>query len=182
MLRFFVFLLFLGVAAGAFYGGMRYQKSLPVSSADAAAAQSAFTAAEAAKAAAFERQRTAVDSDPKKWLADNLPLEFAKESITKATDSKDPEFLYLYGRALMLTGNHREAIQAFELALGNLRPEAKTRLPLDVKLKLAEASTALKLKGQSGAENSQESLMAEQNVARTLDEVLTEKDAAAPAM
>ena len=181
VLRFFVFLLFIGVAAAAFYGGMRYQKSLPAPSADAAAAQSAFAAAEAAKAAAFEHQRTAVDSDPKKWLADNLPVEFAKETITKATDSKDPEFLYLYGRALMLTGNHREAMQAFELALGNLRTESKTSLPLDLELKLAEASAALKLKGQSGAANSQESLMAEQKAARILDEVLAVKGAAAPA-
>ena len=63
MIRFFVFLLFLGVAAAAFYGGMRYQKSLPATSADAAAAQSAQTAAEAAKAADFDRQRIAVDGD-----------------------------------------------------------------------------------------------------------------------
>lgn len=181
VIRFFVFLLFLGVAAAAFYGGMRYQKSLPATSADAAAAQSAQTAAEAAKAADFDRQRIAVDGDPKKWLAENLPVEFAKETITKATDSKDPEFLYLYGRALMLTGNHREAMQAFELALGSLRTESKTSLPLDVELKLAEASAALKLKSQSGGASSQESLMAEQKAARLLDEVLAAKGEAVPA-
>jgi hypothetical protein len=50
--------------------------------------------------------------------------------VTNPTDSKDPEFLYLYGRALMLTGKHKDAIQAFELSLANLRSESKNTLPL----------------------------------------------------
>ena len=175
--RFFVFLLFLAVAGGAFFGGMRYQKSLPASP---GASPSGSPTAEADRAATLEGKRTAVDSDPKKWLADNLPLEFAKDNITKATDSKDPEFLYLYGRALMLTGNHHDAMQAFDLALGDLRMDSKKSLPLDVELKLADAAAALKLKSQSGAANSQESLMAEQKAARILDELLTVKGAATP--
>jgi serine/threonine protein phosphatase PrpC len=172
VLRFFVFLLVVGVAGGAFYAGMKYQQGrlfpslLPPPS---AAAQPSPSAQPADSAAAFEQRRAVVDSDPKKWLADN-----ASEG-TKPTDSKDPEFLYLYGRSLMLTGNHREAMQAFELALNNLRTERKANLPLDAEVRLAEAAAALKVKKQSPAGTSQEVLMAEQRAARILDELLNVK-------
>src|SRR5439155_16551933 len=122
--RFFVFLLFAGVAAGAFYAGMRYQQGQLFPSflpAPAAASQPSPTPSALDNAAAFEQKRIAVDSDPKKWLAN--------VTLPKATESKDPEFLYLYGRALMLTGNHRDAIQAFELAVNNLRTESNGHLP-----------------------------------------------------
>ncbi|HVS82809.1 MAG TPA: PP2C family serine/threonine-protein phosphatase [Pyrinomonadaceae bacterium] len=171
VLRFFVFLLFLGVAGGAFYGGMRYQKSLPVD--NAAPAQPSPDD----RAAAYDKKRAAVDANGQKWLADNLPIQLAKEGIAKAADSKDPEFLYLYGRALMLAGNHREAMQAFDLALTNLRTESKTKLPLDAELKLAAAAAALKAKPKAP---SQEAAMAEQKAVRTLDELLGLKTAAAP--
>jgi len=116
--------------------------------------------------AAFEQKRAAVDTDPKKWLADNVKPE------TRPKDSTDPEFLYLYGRALMLSGNHREAMEAFELALNNLRTESKARLSLDAEVKLAEAAAALKLKNQPGAGRTQEASMAEQKATRVLDELL----------
>ena len=171
MLRFFVFLLFIGVAGGAFYAGMKYQKGQLFSSLSSlnAAPQPSPSASPLDPAAAFEQRRAAVDADPKKWLADNL-----KEGA-KATDSKDPEFLYLYGRSLMLTGAHREAMQAFELSLNNLRTEPKASLPLDAEIKLAEAAAALKVKKQSPAGTSQELLMAEQRAARILDELLNVK-------
>ena len=167
-LRFFVFLLLIGVAGGAFYAGMRYQRGQLFSSQNATPRPSPATQPLDA-AAAFEQRRAAVDSDPKKWLADNV-----KEGA-KATDSKDPEFLYLCGRSLMLTGNHREAVQAFELALNNLRTEPKANLPLDTEVRLAEAAAALKVKKQSPAGTSQEVLMAEQRAARILDELLNVK-------
>ncbi len=163
------FLLFVFVAAGAFYAGMQYQQGQLFPSQNIAPQPSP---SPADSATAFEQKRVAVDTNPQKWLADNLPLEFAKEGITKATDSKDPEFLYLYGRALMLTGNHREAIPAFELALNNFRTEPKGNLPLGAEIKLAEAAAALKLKNQAPAARSQEGLMAEQKAARILDELL----------
>jgi len=175
VLRFFVFLLFLGVAAAAFYAGMSYQKRL--SALQNAANAQPTTSPEADRATQFERKRSAVDSDPQKWMNDNLPLEFAREGITKATDSKDPEFLYLYGRALMLSGNHRDAMHAFDLALNNLRAEPKSNLPLSAELKLAEASEALKLKDQGGAGRSQEAAMAEQKAVQLLDELLGVKSA-----
>ncbi|HEY6045727.1 MAG TPA: PP2C family serine/threonine-protein phosphatase [Pyrinomonadaceae bacterium] len=159
VLRFFVFLLFVGVAAGAFYAGMRYQQGRLFPS-QIVTPQPSPSPADSAPT--FEQKRAAVDTDPKKWLADNPP----------ANDSKDPEFLYLYGRALMLTGNNREAVPAFERALNNLQAEPKDNLPLGAEVKLAEAAAALKLKNQSPAGKSQEGPMAEQKVARILDELL----------
>jgi protein phosphatase len=165
VLRFFVFLLFIAVAGGAFYGGIRYQKSLPVE--NAATPQPSPDD----RAAAFEKKRAAVDADSQKWIAENQVIG------TKALDSKDPEFLYLYGRALMLNGNQREAIQAFDLALANLRTESKAKLTLDQELKLAAAAAALKSKSKAP---SQEATMAEQKAVRTLDELLGLKTESAP--
>jgi tetratricopeptide (TPR) repeat protein len=155
--------IFLVTLVGAFLGG-RYSQggASPQPGNPTAPALSS----EADRPAEFNQKRAAVDSDPKKWLADNVKPE------TKPTDSKDPEFLYLYGRALMLSGNHREAMQAFELALNNLRTESKARLSLDTELKLAEAAAALKLKNQPGIGRTQEASMAEQKAARVLDELL----------
>jgi protein phosphatase len=163
------FLLFVFIAVGSFYAGMQYQQGRLFPSQNVTPQPSP---SPADSATAFEQKRVAVDANPQKWLADNLPLEFAKEGIAKTADSKDPEFLYLYGRALMLTGNHREAIPSFELALNNLRTEPKGSLPLGAEIKLAAAAAALKLKNQSPAVSSQERLMAEQKAARLLDELL----------
>jgi serine/threonine protein phosphatase PrpC len=169
VLRFFVFLLFIGVAGGAFYAGMRYQRGQLFSSQNAAP-QPSPTTQPADAASIFEQKRSAVDSDPKKWLSDNTAA-----GTPTWTESKDPEFLYLYGRALMLTGNQRDATQAFELALNNLRTEPKANLPLDAEVKLAEAAAALKVKNQSPAGTSQEVLMAEERAALILDELLKVK-------
>ena len=175
VLRFFVFLLLVGVAAGAFYGGMRYQQGrlfpsfLPGPS---AAPQASPTPPALESSAAFEQKRAAVDADPKKWLAE--------VTLPKATDSKDPEFLYLYGRALMLTGNDRDAMQALELAANNLRTESNGHLPFGAEVRLAQAAATLRQMKQSPAVSSQEGLLAEQKAARALDEVLGLKSEAAP--
>jgi protein phosphatase len=172
VLRFFVFLLFVGMAAGAFYGGMRYQQGrlfpslLPPPS---ATPQPSPVLQPSDLTAAFAQKRATVDSDPKKWLSDN-----SAAAGPKWTESKDAEFLYLYGRAQMLTGNHREAMQAFELSLTNLRTEPKGSLPLDAEVRLAEAAAALKLHPPT-AGRSQEVLLAEQKAARIIDELLNVK-------
>lgn len=157
VLRFFLFILVLAAIGGAFYGGMRYQKSreatagvtpLPGPTPDTSRAS-------------FETKRAAVDADPQKWLTDNLTVG------AKPTDSKDPEFLYLYGRALMLTGNHRDASLAFDMAIANLRAEPKTTLPFDAEIKLAHAAAALKQRD-------------DQKASLLLDEVVGVKSGAAP--
>ena len=122
----------------------------------------------------------AVDADPQKWLADNVPVQVAKESITKPADSKDPEFLYLYGRALMLTGDHRGASDAFELALNNFRSDSKSALSLDAETKLANAAATLKLNKASANSQSQQTSMAEDKTIRILDETLGLKSEAPP--
>lgn len=135
VVRFFLFLLFLAAVGGAFYGGMRYQKMRE--GATSAATPQPSPAADTR--AFFDSKRAAVDANPQKWLAENLPVG------SKPADSKDPEFLYLYGRALMLTGNHRDASLAFDMAIANLRAEPQASLPLGAEVKLAQAAAALKL-------------------------------------
>src|SRR6266536_1249627 len=83
MLRIFVFLLFLAVAAGAFYVGMRFQMFRAGSSITPPSANSAPATQENDRATAFDRKRDAVDSDPQKWIGENVPLEMAKEGIGK---------------------------------------------------------------------------------------------------
>jgi len=73
---------------------------------------------------------------------------------------------------LMHAGNDREAIQAFDLALANLRTESQTKLPLDTELKLAAAAAALRSKPKAP---SQEATMAEQKAMRILDDILNLK-------
>src|SRR5205823_8639559 len=65
ILRFFVFLLFVAVAGGAFYGGMRYQQQRT-----ATQTVPAPTPASTPDNSAFASKRTAVDADPQKWLND----------------------------------------------------------------------------------------------------------------
>src|SRR5438309_7879150 len=69
VLRFFVFLLFIAVAAGAFYGGMRYQKIREA--ANGAPPAQPTPNADSARSA-FITRRDAVDADPQKWLAENV--------------------------------------------------------------------------------------------------------------
>jgi serine/threonine protein phosphatase PrpC len=174
ILRFFVFLLFVAVAVGAFYGGMRYQQQLTATQTATAPAPN-----NPPDNSAFASKRVAVDADPQKWLNDNVQAQLTKEAIAKATDSKDAEFLYLYGRAQMLTGNHREADQAFAAALNHVRAETKTSLPLDTELKLASAVAALKM-NKANAPRSQAASMAEDKAIRVLDETLGLKSPAPP--
>src|SRR5207248_1670593 len=115
-------------------------------------------------------KRAAVDADPKKWLNDNTLTD-----APRWTDSKDPEFLYLYGRALMLVGNHRDAMQAFELALNNTRSNSNGDLPLETEVKLANAAAALKLNKESATPRSQETALAEEKAISVLDSVLGTK-------
>jgi protein phosphatase len=166
VLRFLVFLLFITAAAGAFYAGMIYQRQRQAIRASANAQPTP------SPQSTFAVKRTAVDADPQKWINDSVQAQFAKESITKPADSKDPEFLYLYGRALTQTGDHRAASEAFQAAINNLRSVSKTSLSLDSEVKLADAAATLKLDKASATSPSQQTSMAEDKVIRILDETL----------
>jgi len=165
-LRFFVFLLFIGIAAGAFYAGMIYQRQRHAIMATANPQPSP------SPVSAFAGKRAAVDADPQKWINDNLQTQLAKEAITKPIDSKDPEFLYLYGRALTLTGDHRAASEAFTSAISNVRSDSQPTLSLESELKMADAAAALKLDKASTSSPSQQTAMAEEKAIRILDETL----------
>lgn len=171
LLRLFLFIVFVGAVAAAFYGGMWFQRRF-VSPPNTASTPPDAAAQDTARATDFRARRTSVDTNPQKWLDENIPAQLSKEGIGKAIDSKDSEFLYLYGRALMLTGNHRDAMQAFDAAITNLRADRKGALPFETELKLAEITEALKLKRDSGPRPSQEAQMAEQKALSLLDELL----------
>ncbi len=175
VLRFFVFLLFLGIAAAAFYGGMVYQRQKQSTAVTVTPQPSPTPAPEAA----LTTHRTAVDADAAKWLNETLPGQLTAQGISKPLDSKDSEFLYLYGRALMLTGKHSDAMQAFELAIQNVRSESKASLPLETQIRLSQAAAALKLNKESATTQSQRAA-AEEKAIGALDDTLGLKTASPP--
>jgi protein phosphatase len=166
VLRFIVFLFFIGAAGAAFYAGMIYQRQRHAIAATNMAQPSP------SPVPTLARKRAAVDADAAKWINDNVATQLTRESISNPIDSKDPEFLYLYGRALTLTGDHRGASEAFAAAINNVRSENQTALSLESELKLADAAATLKLDKASSGSQSQQTAMAEDKAIRILDETL----------
>jgi protein phosphatase len=164
--RFLVFLLFIAAAAGAFYAGMIYQRQKHAIMATANAQPSP------SPQSTFVGKRAAVDADPQKWINDTVQAQLTKESIPKPADSKDAEFLYLYGRALTQTGDQRGATEAFQAAINNLRSESRPSLSLDSEIRLADAAATLKLDKASATSPNQQTTMAEDKAIRILDETL----------
>jgi len=107
--------------AGAFYAGARYKERIPFLATKAP--QPAQTVAPVNTPAPeepfvqFERARRQVDSDPRAWLKNDIGKELVASSVQNPLDSPHPEFLYLYGRANLLTGNTDEAAKAFDAAI-----------------------------------------------------------------
>lgn len=166
--RFFGFIFIVALVAAAFYAGLRYHEIRQAITGNLATPQATPTPD---ARASFESKRAAVDANPQQWLAENVTAG------SKPLDSKDPEFLYLYGRALMLTGAHKDAGDAFNLAIANLRAEHKGSLPLNAEIKLAQAAAALK---QTSATSPPAAASAQQQAATILDELLGTKGQAAP--
>ncbi|HEX6190199.1 MAG TPA: PP2C family serine/threonine-protein phosphatase, partial [Pyrinomonadaceae bacterium] len=102
--RFFGFVFVLALIAAAFYAGTRYPDIRRVLGLNVPSVQPMPSPTPDTRAS-FDAKRAAVDADPQKWLAENVTAG------SKPFESKDPEFLYLYGRAQMLAGNHRDAGQ-----------------------------------------------------------------------
>lgn len=170
--RFFLFLLFLGAVAGAFYGGMYFQKRMPNAFGDAAPATPTPTPV-ADLQTAFESKRNAVDANPQQWVTENAPAGRSNEERANALAAKDTESLYLYGRALMLTGNHRDALAAFETALSKAGTQAK--LSLEAETRIGAAAAALRLKNQDAALTPFEVRQAEEKAMRVLEEGISMK-------
>jgi serine/threonine protein phosphatase PrpC len=159
-------LLLAAVGAGAFYGGMHYQmRHLPLAPSSAAQppAQSAETPAD--PEAEFEKQRREVDKEPARRAG-----EMAAENNGKPLESEDPQFLYLYGRALMLSGRHAEALDAFKRAIEKIK-DRPARDPFKVEAKLSAAAAALKTGNWQTA----------QTAAKELDEVIEMENKTGPA-
>src|SRR6185369_13871606 len=119
--RAFVALLVLLLIAGAFYAGARYKERIPFLASNnpqpAQVAAPTATPAPEEPFVQFERARRKVDQDPRAWLKDDIGPELVKAGVQNPLDSPNAEFLYLYGRANLLTGNTDEAGKAFDAAI-----------------------------------------------------------------
>ncbi|MFY9618407.1 MAG: PP2C family serine/threonine-protein phosphatase [Pyrinomonadaceae bacterium] len=171
--RFFGFVFVLALIAAAFYAGMRYPDIRRVLGLNAPSVQPTPSPSPDTRAS-FDAKRAAVDADPLKWLAENVTAG------SRPFESKDPEFLYLYGRAQMLTGSHRDASQAFDLAIANYHTASAAPLPLNAEVKLAQAAAALKQSSSAIGTPTQDSLAGQQKAATILDELLGVKGQTAP--
>lgn len=133
---FLVLLLLLGVGAAAFYGGMFKQRR--DTQAMAEQTPTAPTQLPPQTVSDFERKRREVDAAPAR-----LALQMAREQGEAPLASHDPEFLYLYGRALLLSGKYADAITAFGKAAEILKAKP-ARDPLLIETRLAAAAAAIK--------------------------------------
>ncbi|HET7113760.1 MAG TPA: PP2C family serine/threonine-protein phosphatase [Pyrinomonadaceae bacterium] len=119
--KFFGLLLVLALIAGAFYAGARYKERIPFLASNVQPAQTAPVSAATPNPeepfVQFERRRRQVDQDPRAWLANDVGKELVNAGVQSALESPSPEFLYLYGRANLLTGNTDEAGKAFDAAI-----------------------------------------------------------------
>ncbi len=138
-----VVIVFLGIGAAAFYGGIYYQRQRAISEAVAAATPSP-TPTPVDLIAEFEKKRSEVDKAPKA-AAKSMRDDMAAKGLNNPLDSTDPEFLYLYGRALMLSGDNINALAAFERVGANLKDTAS---PLFVKLRVESRVSALAVASQ----------------------------------
>ena len=113
-----LFLLTLALIVGAFYAGARFKERIPFLATPKAPPPQVVTAKPVEEPfVQFERARREVDRDPRAWLASDVAKELLASGVQNAIDSPNPEFLYLYGRANLLTGNTDEASKAFEAAI-----------------------------------------------------------------
>ena len=120
VLRFFALLGILVLLAGAFYAGARYKERIPFLASKAPNPEpTPVVAAQKPEEpfVEFERARRQVDQDARGWLATEPQKELVKSSVQTPLDSPRPEFLYLYGRANLLSGNTDEASKAFDAAI-----------------------------------------------------------------
>lgn len=119
--RVFVVLLVLVLLAAAFYAGARYRDRIPFLATKAPepvqSAAPTTTPAPPEPFVQFEKARRQVDQDPGAWLKNDIGRELVASGVQNPLDSPNAEFLYLYGRANLLTGNTEEAAKAFDAAI-----------------------------------------------------------------
>jgi protein phosphatase len=160
-----VLLLIIGIGAAAFYGGIYFQRQRADNEAQASRNATPTPAPTPIDfIAEFEKKRHQVDTEPAK-MRDALKNEVAAKGTQNPLDSNDPEFLYLYGRALLLTGDYTNALAAFERASASVTENtSELNDKLRVESRLAIGAAALKLRIQHPD--------AEQRAVRALDEMV----------
>ena len=110
----------LALLGAAFYAGAKFKERIPFLATTVQPVQNAAPAATPAPEepfVQFERARRQVDKDPRAWLATDIGKELLNSGVQSPLDSPNAEFLYLYGRANLLTGNTDEASKAFDAAI-----------------------------------------------------------------
>ncbi|HEY6660766.1 MAG TPA: hypothetical protein VI031_06480, partial [Pyrinomonadaceae bacterium] len=120
-------LVVLALLGAAFYAGARFKERIPFLASKAQPAATPIpvnTAPPQEPFVQFEKARRQVDQDPRAWLANDIGKELLNSGVQSPLDSPNAEFLYLYGRANLLTGNTDEAGKAFDAAISkaNLNP------------------------------------------------------------
>src|SRR5829696_6510334 len=104
----------------AFYAGARFKERIPFLATKAQPVVTTIpvnTAPPEEPFLQFERARRQVDKDPRAWLATDISKELLNSGVQSPLDSPNAEFLYLYGRANLLSGNTDEAGKAFDAAI-----------------------------------------------------------------
>jgi serine/threonine protein phosphatase PrpC len=142
---FLLLLLFAAIAGAAFYGGIYYQRRQAQSAALASATPTpAPTPVDTIRE--FETKRQQVDKDPANMVR-TMREEQASKGVQDPLSSTDPEFLYLYGRGLVLMGDNLNAMAAFDNAIANLKENASPlQDKLRVEARLAALAVALRLR------------------------------------
>lgn len=107
--------------AAAFYAGARYKERIPFLASNTqqppVVAASVPTPSPEEPFVQFERMRRQVDQDARAWLATEPQKELVNAGVQSPLDSPHTDFLYLYGRANLLSGNTDEAGKAFDAAI-----------------------------------------------------------------
>jgi serine/threonine protein phosphatase PrpC len=117
--RIFGLLIVLALIGAAFYAGARYKERIPflASKIQPVAPAPVSTPTPEEPFVQFEKTRRRLDQDPRAWLASDIGKELLSSGVQNPLDSPNTEFLYLYGRANLLTGNTDEAGKAFDAAI-----------------------------------------------------------------
>jgi hypothetical protein len=129
-------ILLLGVAAAAFFGGIYKQRRDAQTEAESNAAAASPSPSPAASN--FSLKRDEIDASPAK-VAKRMERQEAENSSLVS----DPEFLYLYGRALFLSGAYSEASAQFARASELLKTRS-VRDPLRIETRIMAAAAAMK--------------------------------------
>lgn len=131
-------ILLAGVGAAAFFGGIYKQRR---DNQTAQAAQTAVTPVPPSvnPASEFDRKRHEVDAAPAKMAS-----QMTSQQDNQPMSSNDPEFLYLYGRAMLLSGKYTEASAALKKAAEILK-DRPARDQLKIETKISAAVAAMKL-------------------------------------